>query len=117
MLVWEFIPGDPQVPENVIEIVDLAKSVPPWYTLQEVRKATFSPIMNHRIIGTTLPVLELQLQPGESVLAVSGELSWMSQSIQLKTGAQFGGGGGFLGAFKRVAGGGKIAPGKRLGIP
>jgi len=64
--------------------------------------------MNHRILGTTLPVLELQLQPGESVVAVSGELSWMSQSIQLRTGAQFGGGGGFLGAFKRVAGGGSI---------
>jgi uncharacterized protein (TIGR00266 family) len=64
--------------------------------------------MNHRILGTTLPVLELQLQPGESVVAVSGELSWMTQSIQLRTGAQFGGGGGFLGAFKRVAGGGSI---------
>src|SRR4029077_3019757 len=63
--------------------------------------------MNHRIIGTTLPVLEFQLQPGESVVAVSGELSWMSHSIQLKTGAQHGGG-GFLGAFKRVAGGGSL---------
>ena len=63
--------------------------------------------MNHRIIGTTLPVLEFQLQPGESVVAVSGELSWMSHSIQLKTAAQHGGG-GFLGAFKRVAGGGSL---------
>jgi uncharacterized protein (TIGR00266 family) len=63
--------------------------------------------MIHRIIGTTLPVLEFQLQPGESVVAVSGELSWMSQSIQLKTGTQLGGG-GFLGVFKRVAGGGSL---------
>jgi uncharacterized protein (TIGR00266 family) len=63
--------------------------------------------MNHRIAGTTLPVLELQLQPGERVVAVSGELSWMSHSIQLKTGAQFGGG-GLFGAFKRVAGGGSL---------
>jgi uncharacterized protein (TIGR00266 family) len=63
--------------------------------------------MNHRVIGTTLPVLEFQLQPGESVVAVSGELSWMSQSIQLKTGAGHGGG-GFLGAVKRVAGGGSL---------
>jgi uncharacterized protein (AIM24 family) len=63
--------------------------------------------MNHRIIGTTLPVLEFQLQPGERVVAVSGELSWMSRSIQLKTGAQLGGG-GFLGVFKRVAGGGSL---------
>lgn len=63
--------------------------------------------MNHRVIGTTLPVLEFQLQPGERVLAVSGELSWMSGSIQLKTGTQLGGG-GLFGAFKRVAGGGSL---------
>jgi len=63
--------------------------------------------VNHRIVGSTLPVLEFQLQPGESVLAVSGELYWMSQSIQLKTGARHGGG-GLFGAFKRVAGGGSF---------
>jgi uncharacterized protein (TIGR00266 family) len=63
--------------------------------------------MNHRIIGTTLPVLELQLQPGESIVAVSGELSWMSHSIQLRTTTQAGGG-GFLGVLKRVTGGGSI---------
>ncbi|HYY30474.1 MAG TPA: TIGR00266 family protein [Chthoniobacterales bacterium] len=63
--------------------------------------------MNHRIIGTTLPVLELQLQPGERIVAVSGELSWMSHSIQLTTSAQAGGG-GFLGVLKRVAGGGSV---------
>src|SRR4030088_619867 len=64
--------------------------------------------MNHRIIGTTLPVLELQLGPGESVLAISGELSWMSSSINLHTSTQHGGGSGFLGALKRVAGGGSL---------
>ena len=37
--------------------------------------------MNYRIIGTTLPVLELQLNPGEGVFAVSGELSWMNSAI------------------------------------
>jgi uncharacterized protein (TIGR00266 family) len=64
--------------------------------------------MNHRIIGTTLPVLELQLEPGESVVAVSGELSWMSRSIDLHTTTQIGGGGGLFGAFKRIAGGGSL---------
>ena len=64
--------------------------------------------MNHRVIGTTLPVLELQLEPGESVVAISGELSWMSSSVSLHTSSQFGGGGGFLGALKRVAGGGSL---------
>lgn len=63
--------------------------------------------MNHRIIGTTLPVLELQMAPGESVLAVSGELSWMSQSIELHTTTGVGSG-GFGGLFKRIAGGGSL---------
>jgi uncharacterized protein (TIGR00266 family) len=64
--------------------------------------------MNHQILGTTLPVLELQLAPGESVVAVSGELSWMSQSITLETTTGAGGGGGLGGLFKRVAGGGSL---------
>ena len=65
--------------------------------------------MNHRILGTTLPVLELQLQPGESVVSVSGELSWMSQSIDMHTSTGVGGGGGgLMGMFKRVAGGGSL---------
>lgn len=62
--------------------------------------------MDHRIIGTTLPVLELQLASGESIVAVSGELSWMSQSIQLQTTS--GASGGLGGLFKRVAGGGSL---------
>ena len=64
--------------------------------------------MNHRILGSTLPVLELQMQPGDSVVAVSGELSWMSQSIDMHTSTQHGGGGGLLGVIKRVAGGGSL---------
>jgi len=63
--------------------------------------------MNHQILGTTLPVLEVQLDTGESVVAVSGELSWMSQSIDLQT-TTGAGGGGLGGLFKRVAGGGSI---------
>ena len=63
--------------------------------------------MNHQILGTNLPVLELQLQPGESVIAVSGELSWMSASIDLQT-TTGSGGGGLGGLFKRVAGGGSL---------
>jgi len=63
--------------------------------------------MNHRIIGTTLPVLELTLESGESVIAVSGELSWMGQSIDMQTTTAMGGG-GFTGLFKRLAGGGTL---------
>jgi uncharacterized protein (AIM24 family) len=64
--------------------------------------------MNYRIIGTTLPVLELQLNPGDSVFAVSGELSWMNSAITMNTTTQFGGGGGLFGALKRMAGGGSL---------
>jgi uncharacterized protein (TIGR00266 family) len=55
-----------------------------------------------------MPVLEVLLQPGESVYSEAGELSWMSQSIQMQTHTQMGGGGGFFGVIKRVAGGGSI---------
>lgn len=64
--------------------------------------------MQHQIIGSTMPVLEIQLAPEESVIAVSGELSWMTSAIELTTTTQFGGGGGLLGAFKRVVGGGSL---------
>ena len=64
--------------------------------------------MQSRIQGTTMPVLEILLQPGESVFSEAGELSWMTQSIQMTTHTQMGGGGGFFGVLKRVAGGGSI---------
>ena len=64
--------------------------------------------MQSRITGTTMPVLALLLEPGETIISEAGELSWMSQSIQMQTHTQFGGGGGFFGAIKRMAGGGSL---------
>jgi uncharacterized protein (TIGR00266 family) len=64
--------------------------------------------MQTRIQGTTMPVLEVQLDPNESVFSESGELSWMTGSIQMATHTQMGGGGGLFGVLKRVAGGGSI---------
>ncbi len=64
--------------------------------------------MQSRIVGTTMPVLEFLLEPNEVVISEAGELSWMSSSIQMSTHTQLGGGGGFLGAIKRVAGGGTL---------
>jgi uncharacterized protein (TIGR00266 family) len=62
--------------------------------------------MQHQIKGTVLPVLEIQLDPGESVLSEDGEFSWMTDSVQMTTGTGGGAGGkGLLGAVKRVAGG------------
>lgn len=64
--------------------------------------------MQARIQGTTMPVLEVQLDPNESVFSESGELSWMTQSIQMTTHTQMGGGGGLFGVFKRAVAGGSI---------
>jgi uncharacterized protein (TIGR00266 family) len=64
--------------------------------------------MQSRITGTTMPVLELVLEPNESIISEAGELSWMSSSIQMTTHTQFAGGGGLFGVIKRVAGGGSI---------
>jgi uncharacterized protein (TIGR00266 family) len=64
--------------------------------------------MQSRITGTTMPVLELLLEPNEAVISEAGELSWMSNSIQMTTHTQMGGGGGFFGAIRRVAGGGTL---------
>ena len=41
--------------------------------------------MQDRIVGTTMPVLEITLDPGEAIFAESGELSWMTQSINMQT--------------------------------
>ena len=64
--------------------------------------------MQTRIQGTTMPVLEVQLDPNEAIFSESGELSWMTASIQMMTHTQAGGGGGLFGVLKRVAGGGSI---------
>src|SRR3984885_13356011 len=64
--------------------------------------------MQTRILGTTMPVLEVLLEPNESVFSESGELSWMTARVQMMTHTQAGGGGGFFGVIKRVAGGGSL---------
>lgn len=64
--------------------------------------------MDAEVKGTTLPVLELVLQPGEAVVSTHGELSWMSANVQLSQTASTGGGGGFMAGLKRVVGGGGL---------
>ena len=39
--------------------------------------------MQAEIKGTTMPVLEVTLEPGEQVISTHGELSWMTPNIQL----------------------------------
>ena len=64
--------------------------------------------MQSRIFGTTMPVLEVALDPDESVISEAGELSWMTSAVQLTTHTQYAGGGGVMGVIKRVAGGGSL---------
>ena len=64
---------------------------------------------DHQVIGTVLPVLEMKLDPGESVVAESGELSWMTASVELSTAATGKAGAkGVFGAVKRAVGGGSF---------
>jgi uncharacterized protein (AIM24 family) len=64
--------------------------------------------MDTRIVGTTMPVFEVTLSKGESIVAESGELSWMTHTIELETTTQKAGGGGMFGAIKRMASGGSL---------
>lgn len=65
--------------------------------------------MQAEIKGSTMPVLEMVLDPGEAVVSNHGELSWMTPNIQLsQTAGSGGGGGGILGSLKRMAGGGSL---------
>ena len=64
--------------------------------------------MDTQIVGTTMPVLEVTLSKGESIVAESGELSWMTHTIELETTTQKAGGGGMFGAIKRMASGGSL---------
>ena len=65
--------------------------------------------MQTAIKGTTLPVLEITLNPGEGVVSTHGELSWMSPNIVMSQTTGGGGGrGGFLSAVKRAIGGGSF---------
>jgi uncharacterized protein (TIGR00266 family) len=63
--------------------------------------------MQDKVQGTTMPVLEIGLDPGESVVSEAGEFSWMSDAVELSTGMGGGmGGRGIMGALKRAVGGG-----------
>ena len=65
--------------------------------------------MDHKVIGTTMQVLEMQLEAGESIVAEGGELSWMTGPIALETAASGKAGAkGVFGAVKRAVAGGSL---------
>jgi uncharacterized protein (TIGR00266 family) len=62
--------------------------------------------MDAVIRGTTMPVLEVHLTPGESVVAESGQLGWFDDGIELETTTALAGADGMWDAAKRSFGGG-----------
>jgi uncharacterized protein (AIM24 family) len=75
--------------------------------------------MEEQLLGSTLPVLSICLDPVESVVAEAGEFSWMTDSIQMSTG--MGGSALFLSSYTATDSAGTIAfaaklPGSILGI-
>lgn len=62
--------------------------------------------MDAEIRGTTMPVLEVRLTPGESVVAETGQLGWFDGGIELETTTAAAGADGVWDAAKRSFGGG-----------
>jgi len=64
--------------------------------------------MDANIIGNVMPVLEISMNRGESVIAESGELSWMSDAVRLRTSTRMAGASGIMGTLRRMSGGGGL---------
>jgi uncharacterized protein (TIGR00266 family) len=62
--------------------------------------------MDATIHGTTMPVLEVKLTPGESVVAETGQLGWFDDGVELETSTAMAGADGVWDAAKRSFGGG-----------
>src|SRR5579872_4899806 len=64
--------------------------------------------MQSRITGTTMPVLEVGLEPGDVLVAPPGELSWMTPNVQMRTSTATAGARGLWGAITRAVSGGGL---------
>jgi uncharacterized protein (TIGR00266 family) len=60
-----------------------------------------------KVSGGTTPILEVQLDAGDEIIAESGELAWLRGPVELETGPSIGqSSGGLFGAAKRAMSGG-----------
>ena len=64
--------------------------------------------MKHTISGTTMPVLQMQLEAGEKIIAEPGEFSWMTENIQLHTTTPTAGARGLFSVLGRALAGGGL---------
>ncbi len=64
--------------------------------------------MQSRITGSTLPVLEIGIEPNDVIVAAPGELSWMTPNVQMRTTTATAGSHGLWGAITRAVSGGGL---------
>lgn len=64
--------------------------------------------MQAEIKGSTMPVLEVSLDPGDRLVSTHGELSWMTANVQMSQTTNTGGSGGLMKGLKRMIGGGSL---------
>ena len=64
--------------------------------------------MKSRISGTTMPVLEIGLDPGDRIVSEPGQFSWMTPNVQLHTAAMSAGASSIWGVLGRAIAGGGI---------
>ena len=64
--------------------------------------------VSHRVLGTVMPVLQVDLQTGQRVISPGGEVSWMTPSIQMATSTSGAGSKGVMGVLKRTVSGGGL---------
>lgn len=64
--------------------------------------------MKSRIVGTTLPVLEIGLEENDRIISEPGQFSWMTPNVQLQTSAMTAGASGIWGALGRALAGGGL---------
>ncbi len=101
--VRSFIDSDARIViEDALELDD-------WVVTSHLER-TGGLYMNAVVKGTTMPVLEVSLEPGEAVISTHGELSWMTPSLRMSqtTGLNQSGRGGLFSGIKRVVGGGGL---------
>ncbi|WP_394697917.1 TIGR00266 family protein [uncultured Ilyobacter sp.] len=55
-------------------------------------------VIDYKIYGHDMQLVEIELDPGEGVMAEAGAMSYMEQDLEMQTGT----GGGLFGGFKRM---------------
>jgi uncharacterized protein (AIM24 family) len=64
--------------------------------------------MQAKIIGESLPVLEITIDPGDTIVAEPGEFSWMTSTIAMNTTTKAAGAKNIFGALGRAMAGGGL---------